>query len=427
MNNTNGALLLQAWLAAVLICLWTIPAGGSQAPGNEPTLTLEEAVQRTLDSHPALQVAALDVDVERARRNYRAQKPPIAFEAEVENVAGSGNASGVDGAEVTLRLSRVLERGRKPELRYDVGARRIDRALIAENATALALARDATDRFIEVVALQERVALAQRALRIATDTLEFVTASVEAGRRSRAEESMARVERARAELYMLDVERRLEAARLALASQWRASAPDFGRAEADFHRLPALPPYESLERRLENNPEIQRRATEFRLLQAQRRLAAAQEKSDISLAGGLKRLGETGDVGLVFSVSMPFGSAARARPLIEQSELQLARNPAAAEAQMLALRTLLSGLYNDLEFSRQASGRLRDDIIPEARKAVRMYEDAFRVGSSTLLELNQAQQAMLELQQELVDAAARYHATLMEIEYLLGAGYEVQP
>ena len=421
----NRVLAPQVWLLAFLAGPWAAAAGSS--PAGEASLSLAEAVQRTLDSHPELQVARLEVDVERARRDFEAQELPVALEAEVENVAGSGAASGIDNAEVTLQLSRVLERGDKPELRYDVGDHRVARARLGEQSTTLALARTATSRFIDVVVLQERAVLAQHSVGIASDTLEFVRARVDAGRSSRAEESIARIELSRAELGRLDIERQLEAARLALVSLWQDSQPHFGRADANVYRLPEPPAYQSLEEQLDNNPEIRRRAAEYQLLQAQRRLADAQPKADVSLSGGVKRLGESGDVGLVFSVSMPFGSAARARPLIEQSELLLEQNPAVARAQMVELRTVLSGLYSELQFARQASTRLQDEIVPEAKNAVRLYEDAYRIGSGTLLELTQAQKGMLALQQELVDSVGRYHATLMEIEYLLGASYEVEP
>ena len=396
-------------------------------PGLAPALSQDEAVKRTLDRHPALRAAALEIDIEHARREAEAQSPPLAFEAEVEDVGGTGAVSGIDRAEVTLQLSRVIEQGDKAALRLEVGDRRVDQALVAREATALELTREATDRYIDVVVLQERLELARQAEQIASKTLEFVTARVQAGSTPLAEASIARVERSRADLARLSLASQLEAARIALANLWQASSPDFGRASADLFRLPELPPYESLEQRLSDNPDLLQRGAELQLLMAESRLASSQQEADISVAGGVKRLGETGDVGLVFSVNVPFGAASRAIPRVEETRLQSEQNPLRSDAQTIELRTTLSAVYNDLLFAEQAIKRLQDDIIPEAELAVRLYEDAYRIGSSTLLELTQARKELLALQAERVEAAGTYHSQRMDIEYLLGRSYMVNP
>jgi cobalt-zinc-cadmium efflux system outer membrane protein len=77
-------------------------------------------------------------------------------------------------------------------------------------------------------------------------------------------------------------------------------------------------------------------------------------------------------------------------------------------------------LHQDLLFERTSFVRLRETIIPEAENAVALYQEGFAVGGSTLLELADAQDRLLVLEGEALDAARNYHATLAEIEYLLG-------
>jgi cobalt-zinc-cadmium efflux system outer membrane protein len=425
-NRKIAGLGLQVWLALALTGSCAA-AGERRPPDDEATLSLADAVQRTLDHHPSIRAAAVEVDIERARRDLDAQSPPLAIEAGVEDFAGTGVASGIDNAEITLQLSQVLERGDKSALRAEVGARRVDLAVVAADAGALDLARETTARYLEVVVLQERVALAREAEQIASRLLDFVQARAKAGSSTRAEASFARVEQSRAELARLRVDNRLDAARRALASQWLATTPDFGRTSADIYQLPALPAPETLERRLESSPALLTRAAELRVLQAQERLANAAQETDVSVSGGVRHLGEFDDVGFVFSVSVPFGSASRALPRMTESDLQSELNPLLAEAQMIEVRTMLSGMYSDLQFAEHAVGRLQAEIIPEAKTAVRLYEDAYRIGGSTLFELTQARKELLTLQEELVDVAGLYHAKLMEVEYLLGTAYEVQP
>lgn len=425
MNHTIAGRVYRACLAGILAGCCAIEAGA--APANAPVLTLDEAVQRTLDHHPALGAARLDVDVERARRDSESQSPPLSLDTEVENFGGTGVASGIDNAELTLQLSRVLERGEKAVMRHEIGERRVEAALTARQSASLQLAHEATSRFIEVVLLQERAALAQQSEALANRTLEFVQARVLAGRSTQAEASFVNVEVARTELSREQVERELDTARMALGSLWQAPAPDFGRAEADIFALPVPPSFESLETRLGDSPALVQQAAERRLIEAQSRLAAARQSGDVSVAGGVRHLGETDDLGLVFSFSVPFGSAGRARTRMEESGFLLEQNAFSTEARMLDLRATLYGLCNDLRSTELSVRRLADDILPEAETAVRLYEEAFRIGRSTLIELTQAQKELLLLQNELVDSAGRYHQLMLDVEYLLGGQYEVQP
>jgi outer membrane protein TolC len=52
---------------------------------------------------------------------------------------------------------------------------------------------------------------------------------------------------------------------------------------------------------------------------------------------------------------------------------------------------------------------------------VRFYERGFELGSNSLLELSAAQERLLILRSEALDAAASFHLTLIEIESLLGS------
>ncbi|MET0290984.1 MAG: TolC family protein, partial [Steroidobacteraceae bacterium] len=123
-------------------------------------LTLERALARVVDHHPSLQAldlgrAALEADAQRA-----AQKPPLTLGAELENVAGTGARSSVNGAEWTLSLAGTLERGGKRALREALAARRIDAQATRRAASALALLTETAQRYLDVVAAQGELELA---------------------------------------------------------------------------------------------------------------------------------------------------------------------------------------------------------------------------------------------------------------------------
>src|SRR5690606_7610781 len=116
----------------------------------------------------------------------------------------------------------------------------------------------------------------------------------------------------------------------------------------------------------------------------------------------------------------PFGSRSRAEAAIDEAELRMMRSPLEAEGYRRELRMLLYALHQELSYARTAFETLDGSIIPEAVNAVMLYEERFSLGGGTLLELVDAQDRLLALRNEAVDAARNYHSALAELEYLLG-------
>jgi cobalt-zinc-cadmium efflux system outer membrane protein len=391
----------------------------AQAIADSP-LTLDGAVSRALTDNPELRAAGLAVDIERLRRDSAALPPPLALNAEIENFAGSGVSAGLSNSEVTVTVSRLIERGNQTELRRQIGQQRVMQAATAAQSAQLSMARRVTQRFIDILALQERLSLAQRRADIARQTLDIVTARMEVGRSLEADQVAAIVTLSRAELAATRYEEQLDAARMLLASLWGAASPALFRADGDLYTLPAIGEFEALVTRLDSNPDLLRRAAELDLREAERRLAAANASTDLSLAGGLRHLGQPDDVGLVFSVRVPFGNRSRAQPEIDAARLRTEQSPLATEAQRRELRAQLYVLLQELDYARTALSELRGSIIPEAERAVALYDEAFVVGSSTLLDLVESQNRLIELSMEALATAALYHSTLADVRFLLG-------
>ena len=342
MNKQFAGLVLGFWLTAVLAAPYAVHAKDDLAPGPglAPALSQDEAVKRTLDRHPALNAAALEIDIEHTRREAEAQPPPLEFEAGAEDLAVRARyrASTVPSYIAILASTGTRRQGDTSlRCRY----RRVEQALVVEKPQ-LSSSLAKLPPVLEVVVLQERYHSPGKWCAIAGRTLEFVTARVKAGGSARAEASWHASELSRAELAVLGVDTRLDAARMALANMWEASPPDFGRAGADIYRLPGLPSYASLEQRLTDNPALLQRAAELNVLQAQSQLANARQEADVSVSGGVKHLAATDDVGFVVSVSVPFGSASRAKPSIAEFELLSEQTPLLVESQTIELRTMLS-------------------------------------------------------------------------------------
>lgn len=76
-------------------------------------IRLEDAVDRTLESNPQLVAFGYQIQAQQGRLTQARIKPSAELGLVVENALGSGDYDGVDGAETTLSLGWVLERGKR--------------------------------------------------------------------------------------------------------------------------------------------------------------------------------------------------------------------------------------------------------------------------------------------------------------------------
>lgn len=407
-------LLLLTWIAA--------GNAAAQVHGDEGiSLTLRQAVAKALANHPGIEAARVDANIESSRRDTFAQGTPYRLDGIVENVAGSGELSGFDASETTVFLSKTLETGDKSGLRRQLGDTRVERANVEIALREADVAAEVSRRYVRLLQLQETADLFEASVAISRRTLDVVKRRVAIGRASEAEESYAAVSLARARLDSSRVDFEIVAARASLSSLWGTTNPGFAQAHGDFYVLPEVPAWERLRERLPASPAMRRLAAEAVVRNAEQRVALSRQSADIELSAGLRHLAATDDVAMILGVSVPFGSKSRAAPLVRASDAGIARLAVDREWESLQLESALRALYQDLLAARNAMRILQSQVIPEAQRAVTFYERGFETGSYSLLEVTAAQERLVAVRRDAVDAAAALHLALIEIESLLGS------
>jgi cobalt-zinc-cadmium efflux system outer membrane protein len=408
----------------VLFLLFALDAaalGSSDIEKSANAITLQEAISRALANNPGIKAAKIDVDIEKARQTFGALPTPITFDAEIENFAGTDSFSGVDSAETTLQLAKVFELGDKQQYRVEVGDAQVDLSRLNATIRELDLTSKVSRRFADLLKRQAQIEIVSESVEISRRTLEIVQRRVAVGRASEAEQSSAAVALSRIKLIENRLQYEIAASRVNLSTLFGVANPDFSTVAGDIESLPALPAYSDMESSLTDNPEIRRIATISRVLNAKRRLAESKRRPDLALSAGVRHLSATDDMAMVLSFNMPFGSSGRADSLVHASDMQLAKLPVTQSEQLLELQAALFGFYQTLLATHSEFEILRDEIIPEAELAVQFYERGFERGSYSLLELTAAQERLLSLRSEVLEAAASFHVTLIEIESLLGS------
>ena len=395
--------------------------GSSETEELPNAITLHEAVARALANNPSINAARIDVDIEQARGESAALPTPFRLDAEVENFGGTDSVSGFDSAETTLQVSKVLELGNKQQYRADLGDAKVSLAQIESAVRELELTAEVSRQYADLLRIQSQVDLIAESVEISDRTLQIVQRRVAIGRASEAEQSSAAVALLRTKLIGQRLQYVMAGARVNLSTLWGSTTPDFTYVAGDIESLPPLPVYEELKARLSGNPELRRIASNSRVLDARRELAQSRRRPDIELSAGVRHLAATDDMAMVVSLSMPFGSSRRADSFVSTADMEIAKLPLTRNQRQLSVQAALFSFYQTLLSKHSELNTLRDEIIPEAERAVQFYERGFELGSKTLLELTAAQERLLTLRSEALDAATSYHLTLIELESLLGS------
>jgi cobalt-zinc-cadmium efflux system outer membrane protein len=383
-------------------------------------LTLADAIDRTLGGNPELGVFVHRQGAQQARVDAATLPPPFELSAGVEDAFGTGRASGFDTAETTFAFSRVIELGDKRELRVD-GARQAADLIAAERAAAeIDVLAEVARRFIHVAADQEQLTLTMRATELAEETVAATAQRVSAARAPEVELRRARVALARAGIEREHAEHELSSSRRRLAAMWGASEPDFDAVAGDLYALPEIATFETLLARLGDSPEFLRFASEARLRDAELRVAEAQARANLTVSAGLRFLHETNDEALVFGISRPVGSAARAESAANLATALRAETDAGLEAHRVRAEAQLFELYQELRHTLTEAGMLESTVIPEMQAALEDTRYAFERGRYSFLEWVDAQRELIDVERARIDAAANAHLFLVEIERLTG-------
>ena len=409
---------MQMRLAALAACVVALAVA---LPTHAATpLSLDDAFARVADTHPQLRLFDARNDVLRAELERATLGPALVAGAELENAFGTGEASGLGGAEVTLTLASVLERGGKLDARRILANSRIDALAVEREAQRLDLLAEVARRYLDIVAAQQQARIAALDVAQRQGTVAAARERHVAGASPESVVFTAQAALARAELDKARAEERADAARQHLAALWGERAPGFSVVEQDATALPAIAGFDVLEDWLDRTPELAQFVGERRIREARLQLARSEATPDVDWQVGVRRLQESGDFGLVGSISMPLGTRSRAQPGIRAAEAELAALSVEREAKGLALYSTLAEAHGRYRVARIEVRRLGEDVLPRLAKAEAAAAQAYRAGAASYLEWATLQAEHTDARRQQLDAALAAHRALVEIQRLTG-------
>lgn len=397
-------------------------AGLVPVPLAAEPLTLDEAIGRAVAASPELSAGTASVDAARALRRQAGLRPNPIVTVEAENFTGTGSYSVLEQPELTVRYEQTIERGGKRDARLAYAARGLDLAQVQVRVTRLDLAQQVQRAFIDVQIADQLVWIANR--RLETET----AMQTEALRRVRGYkdplfvETRAAARVAAAELAVQEAQKRLQTSRNLLASYWGGSGNDLeldGGIEKSIITDSALA-----------KADFQLREAAIARASAEVVVEQARATQDYTVSGGLRFLRETNDVAVVAGVSIPLGRFDRNQGNIERAQAERRKLEFEAEADRLSRLRRLAMLRSQADAAARRADGLMHDVFPKAMKALEQVREGYNRGGFRFSDVQDAADAIAEVQQEWADAMNRFRDAQSEIDRLTGrfdAASEILP
>lgn len=361
------------------------------------SLTLEQALEEAAARSPAIVAAEAEVEASRARLRQAGFRINPELSVDVENFAGTGPFSGVNGVETTVSINQRLDLGGRRSSRVGSAQAALNAQEIRLAIARAELGQSVRTQFATAAATRERLALAVSNNERARELARIADELVAAGREPPLRALRARANAAQADAALRAAEASDTAARRTLASLFGVSELVGGvTGQLELTEQGMIEPLATLDVRLAEAERLQAEA-ELRQQQAAGRL-------DPSVGLGVRRISETNDTALVAGVSIPLpifdrnqGNVAAARSDIRSAEAR--RNAAIAQAS-----ARINNAQTSLAAARARVTALESVAAPQAAEALRLANLSYRAGRLSLLELLDAQDAFATAQSELIDA-----------------------
>ncbi len=382
------------------------------------TLSLGEALRRTAERNPTLLAQPYDARAAEATVEQAGLRPNPTVEVSVENVAGTGARQAVRSLEATVQASQVIERGGKASRRVALAERERDTTVQDAAVTRAQVLTETALRFVEALAAQEAWRLAEEPRRLAEETVVAIDARVRAGAVSSAEAARARANLARAEADVARAEASARASQMRLAAAWGESMEHTFSLTGRVRLPELLPTRAPSDLWLPRHPKVRWHESVISSRRAALELEQAHAVQDLSVGGGLRFLREGSDAALVAGVSIPIPIRNRNQGAIRAARERLAGAEQTSRALQAELVADFRVAWQDLTAAHETARRLTREVLPPTESAAQSVRHAFAHGQLPLVDVLEAQRALIAVQREILDAEVAYLRALARIDAL---------
>ncbi len=384
------------------------------------TINLHQSLALALIHNPDLKAFSWAVRAGEAKTLQAGLRPNPELETEIEEFGGSGDLSGFSAIETTIQLGVPIDLGGVRRKQRQIAGLEAELAGWDYETARLDVLTQVNRAFIDVLAAQEVVTLNEELVRLAEQVFNTAKAQVEAGKVSPVQQMRTQVELANSRISLETSKRELEGARFVLAATWGSTSPTFEKVEGQFEMATPIPTVEQFADRVTQNPNIVRWTAEIAHRSAAIQLERSRRVPDLSIDGGMKHLSESGDVAFILGLSLPLPLFNRNQGAIREAEYNLAKAFEEQKSAEVTVRTALATAYSALSAVAATVSSLKNEVLPSAQGTFDAVTEGYRIGKFDFLEMLDAQRTLFDVKGSYIDALAKYHKAVADVEQLIG-------
>jgi cobalt-zinc-cadmium efflux system outer membrane protein len=401
----------------LVVMLCALPAFSAFA--NVKTLTLKQALINTEQQNPLLKRYPYHQKILSALKSQAALSPNPVINVEAENLLGTNDARGVQGAEITLAFSQLIELGDKRQSRINYATANIKAQAIQYQNTRLALLATTGERYYEALKFQTLLTLNSERQHVVSQALKAIKQRANAGAVSQADVTRMRYALSQVELETAKLNSEFERARLSLNQLWNEQH-DYTNFAGNMATLIPLKSEQALLNAVNQAPEFAMLQQQYLQQAANLTLQKANGQSDINVGAGLRYNQQSDTSSLLFSFSMPLQLSNPNSGNFEAANSQLALLREQQGQLRVQLRQQVRTLYAYYQGKTLQAQLLSGQVIPQAQTLIVQSLKCYQRGQISVLQLLDAQQALFDSKRALINTYAALYQTHLTLERLTG-------
>ena len=394
--------------AALLAGALYLPA----ARGDTSAVTLDEAIARASAGAPRLQAGESAIDAAKGGWTQAGVRPNPTVTVTGENLAGTGRYNVFGQSEITASYSQVFERGDKRSARTSYAGGDIRVAEASLGVARLDLAAQVERAYYNVIIADEIAWAAEYRLKIEREIQAEALRRVRGYKDPLFVESRAAARVATAGANLDATKRQQKAARNLLASFWGGSGE--GLQVVGGVLVPTTCP--------SSIADADEALEAAKIARAEAGIGVEKSRAtpDYTVSGGVRYLRGTGDFAVVTGITVPIGRYDRNQGNIARAQAERQQLEFEADADRQERERRLASLCADAETARLRADSIRHDVLPLAVRTLDQVRDGYRRGGFNFRDVQDAADAIVQVQEQWIAAANLWRDLQTEIDRLSG-------
>lgn len=384
------------------------------------TLTLNEAIAKAYNNNPALagqkaRIGMFTGDVQHARRIVPSN-PELALSG------GRRSNRSQTSTDYGIRLSQEFWTAGKADLSEKVASGQLSSAELEYDFLRRAIGARVRAAFFDILLARESLETAKRTIDLMSRTRELMRISVNQGKRTRLELNTAVIGFARAKNQEAAAQRQLEESRLALSEVLGVDPQEplrvDGNISLDFESLP--PENQLVELALSRRTDLQAAMALVSSAESGLDLAQNQTIPNLRVFGFFDR--EEGSNIIGGGISVPLPTVHRFGGEVKRASAEL--KAAEVRSEQLRLSIKIDVLRAQAKY-RAATAQLEQmsaSILKRSEETLELMQTAFRAGKVGTTDVLAAQNSLISVRNEYIEAQSDYIASVKALEISTGGG-----